>query len=134
MSGKYGNLDRRTVLKKSAAATGVIAGGLTVTGQAAAEVTCEMVIEGQGEFDMHFMAEGLDWDNTPEDITIQSYDAVGGQLVTMEGTVSSERDGSGDDYFSGTVYDWDEDGYKNGLADDGVTVTICGEERDVDSW
>lgn len=135
MLENHASLDRRTVLKKSAAATGAVATGLAVTGQAAAaEVTCDIVIEGQGEFDMHLIAGGMSWENLPNDITITNHDVSSGQLVTIEGSVSSDSDGSGDDYFSGTIIDWDEDGYKNGLADDGVTVTICDEERDVDSW
>lgn len=127
--------NRRTVLKKGAVATGAVTGGLaTLAGSAAAAVTCDMVIDGQGEFTLHYIAGGLDWTTVPTDITINSYDSASGQLVTMDGTVSSESDGPGNDYFSGTVIDWDENGYKNALWDDGVTVTICGQERDDSDW
>lgn len=127
-------VDRRTVLKKGAAATGAVAGLTTMTGSAAAEVTCDMVIEGQGEFTLHYIAEGLTWDNAPSTATIDNYDTASGQLVTMDGTVSSDSDGPGNQYFSGTVINWDEDGYKNALWDDSVTVTICGQERDDSDW
>lgn len=118
------NVDRREVLKKSAMTASVLTGGMLASSASASASTTELVIEGEGEYNIHLYAKAIKNEEYGADVyEFEKYDFGDPAFWDLEGKVESDARAV---WLIGGF-----NGIFNGNTDAGVDVYVDGEKQDL---
>lgn len=122
MKSDNNDVSRRTVLKKSATAATVAAGGLAVgSSSVAAADGGYLRAQGQGDFLIEVYADSWEVIENGVDLEIsQSTDNGGNSYYTISGTVDGEINSTPDDYVQLKIYGQEK--FDERIWDSGVDV------------